>query len=207
MWGGPSAVRDQSNSRMRAPISPPPARNVSCEGSADGLFIMRPPDVGQHSWERPWARNTVSAFRDPLRPRETGAAHHGDRMRHALPPRHVVQGWRRHILIGSQPGAWEGAEPPARTSTVRFTGGRPMTQKEGARVSSFLASFPKMLPGEKHLFVDGSAYSLRKASVGSMRSPRRAGPSDARTPTRSMNAAAAGSTPGIGKPPICSMGT
>src|SRR5262245_1109314 len=50
-------------------------------------------------------------------------------------------------------------------------------------------------------------YSPRNASVGSMRRPRRAGPSDARTPTSSMNAAAPGRMPGIGKPPICSIGT
>ena len=51
------------------------------------------------------------------------------------------------------------------------------------------------------------SYSLRNASVGSMRRPRRAGPSEARTPTSSMNAAALGRMPGIGKPPICSIGT
>ena len=50
-------------------------------------------------------------------------------------------------------------------------------------------------------------YSLRNASVGSIRRPRLAGPSDARTPTSSMNAAAPGRMPGIDKPPICSIGT
>jgi hypothetical protein len=53
----------------------------------------------------------------------------------------------------------------------------------------------------------GRPYSLRSASVGSMRRPRRAGPSDATTPTRSINATAPGRMPGMGKPPICSIGT
>jgi putative flavoprotein involved in K+ transport len=52
-----------------------------------------------------------------------------------------------------------------------------------------------------------SPYSLRSASVGSMRTPRRAGPSEAMTPTSSMNAAAPGRMPGIVRPPICSIGT
>lgn len=50
-------------------------------------------------------------------------------------------------------------------------------------------------------------YSLRNASVGSMRRPRRAGPSDARTPTSSMKTAAPGRMPGMVRPPICSIGT
>src|SRR6476620_6920165 len=60
--GGPSAVRDQSISRMRPPISPPPARNVSVEGSIEGAFIRehvrtfychsRPPIVRLPPWKR-----------------------------------------------------------------------------------------------------------------------------------------------------------
>src|SRR6476661_3645330 len=37
--GAPRVLRDQSISRIRAPISPPPARNVSFEGSIDRFFI------------------------------------------------------------------------------------------------------------------------------------------------------------------------
>ena len=57
------------------------------------------------------------------------------------------------------------------------------------------------------LDLEKRGHSFRSASVGALRRPRRAGPSDARTPTSSMNAAAPGRMPGIGKPPTCSIGT
>jgi hypothetical protein len=45
LWGhvptGPSGVFDQSKARMRAPISPPPWRNVRFDGSTAELFITR----------------------------------------------------------------------------------------------------------------------------------------------------------------------
>jgi hypothetical protein len=43
--GAPRGVFDQSISRMRAPISPPPARNVSCERLTDDLFIRQSPEA------------------------------------------------------------------------------------------------------------------------------------------------------------------
>ncbi len=61
--GGPSGVPDQSSSRIRAPISPPPARKVSSRGSTGSLLLIAATKTRSTSndWIVPTQRNTRQA--------------------------------------------------------------------------------------------------------------------------------------------------